>query len=319
MTIEIKIIADSAIAARAEMAALLGAQEVAPGGETGNSFFGGASYVIAPDGTAEMEPVAEAAEEPVSAVESAIPAVRGRLYGSPERPRVRRTKVETAEDAEIARLATLAGVDPATLVNTEASVALARFATSEPKPLISTGEERIDPSNPEDAAQDAEDERAETQATAGEALTHDDLRNAVGAFAKLVGIEQSIARVPEILGCAIVDVPVESLAEAIRKINEAGAGSTPEAAPAPVLEPFKATKNDVIEAMVGYGKKYDGADKQPGDMVNMIADRAKILVAEFGEGVDGLSKIADDPIAYGRAVMALRVATETNPFGRGVV
>ena len=86
-----------------------------------------------------------------------------RERGKPAPGRARRTKEEIAEDEA-------------------ADKAEASAAPTEEAPLISTGEERIDPTTAEDAAQDAADEAAEVEATKVPELTHDDVRTALQKY-----------------------------------------------------------------------------------------------------------------------------------------
>lgn len=99
-----------------------------------------------------------------------------RERGKPSAGRARRTKEEIAEDEAADALdAASATVEEAT--NTQ----------PEDKPLISSGEERVDPA---EAAQDADDERAQAEATKaaeGKAYTRDDVRNAMVEFVNTHG------------------------------------------------------------------------------------------------------------------------------------
>lgn len=94
-----------------------------------------------------------------------------RERGKPSAGRARRTKEEIAEDE---------AADAAEAMNGE-------VLPPEDKPLISSGEERIDPAA---AAQDAADERAQAEATKaadGKAYSRDDVRNAMVEFVNTHG------------------------------------------------------------------------------------------------------------------------------------
>lgn len=72
-------------------------------------------------------------------------------------------------------------------------------ADPEPPMNISTGEERIDPTTPEDAAQDAEDEAAEVAATPAKAMTLDDVRAALTRYSQKFGMPSVMTDGPAIL------------------------------------------------------------------------------------------------------------------------
>lgn len=100
-----------------------------------------------------------------------------RERGKPSPGKARRTKEEIAEDEA-------------------ADKADAAAAPAEPKPAISTGEERIDPTNPDDAKQDAADEAAEV-ASAPE-LTHDDVRAALKKYVDAYGMPAAMEDGPKV-------------------------------------------------------------------------------------------------------------------------
>ena len=75
---------------------------------------------------------------------------------------------------------------------------------------ISTGDERIGPEDsPETIAQDAADEKAETDAARDPAnpLTLDDLRNAMGAYGTAFGMDAALADGPAIFNKALGPIP----------------------------------------------------------------------------------------------------------------
>lgn len=132
-----------------------------------------------------------------------------RERGKPAAGRARRTKEEIAED--------------------EAADKADAAAPAEPKPAISTGEERIDPTTAEDAAQDAADEAAEAEATKAPELSHDDVRAALKRYLDAYGTPAAMEDGPKVLkmlfgdaAAKVSDVPADqaSLAKAIAGIDE---------------------------------------------------------------------------------------------------
>lgn len=103
-------------------------------------------------------------------------------------------------------------------------------AAEEPiAPAISTGEERIDPTTVEDAAQDEEDEAAEVEAAPAADLTHDDVRAALKGYLDTYGTAAAMEDGPKVLkmlfgdkALKVSDVPTDqaSLAKAIAGIDE---------------------------------------------------------------------------------------------------
>lgn len=148
-----------------------------------------------------------AAERGELTAENALPPKRER--GKPAPGRARRTKEEIAED-EAAEKA-------------EASAPVADA------PLISTGEERIDPTTAEDAAQDAADEAAEVAATPAKDLTHDDVRAALQRYVAAYGMPAAMEDGPKVFGmifgqgvAKVSDIPTDqaALAKAIAGVEE---------------------------------------------------------------------------------------------------
>ena len=241
-----------------------------------------------------------------------------RPYGQSEEGKARRTKDQMAIDKDIEEMAASHGVSeiptdiPA--IDLHAQLKAGTFAASEPEANISTGGERIDPTSEEDAAQDKADEAAEVEETR-KGVTLDDLRQAIGAYQKKHGMAAAVEAIPALLGCAVADVKDEDLESAIAKVKAATEGAAPvEDKPAAPT----ATKQDVIDLMVAYAQKFDGTNN-PGADSFTAADIPRILEPALGDGVTGLSKIPDDPEAYGAAVVAMKAAIEGNPFGRKAV
>ena len=203
MTVKIEITADNAAEAREELARLLGTPALAyaiqkmvhelPSVETMRQAPTDEDVDAAVAACmAEPEPAA-----PVHVVEDALKATAPveapkRERGKPSPGKARRTKEEIAEDEAADRA--------------DASAA----PESDAPANISTGEERIDPTSPEDAAQDAADEAAEVEATRSAALTHDDVRQALGAYVKAFGMPAAMEDGPKLIGFQKVsDIPAE--------------------------------------------------------------------------------------------------------------
>ena len=155
---------------------------------------------------------------------------------------------------------------------------------------ISSGEERV---NPEDAA----DEAAETAARATDAPTLEDLRAAVAEYIGVHGVKASVDNMRAIVGCPIDKVPADEIANAIAKVKLATSGTTvvtpnspaddtavTPSAKAPEMEGLfsgeraTATKEDVVEIMKVYGRKFDGSD-DPEKMVVTKEDLPKVFTA----------------------------------------
>jgi hypothetical protein len=162
---------------------------------------------VTPEGREVIDPAPEHfGEVEAPAAEAEAPK---RERGKPSPGRARRTKEEIAED--------------------EAADKADAEAAPEAKPLISTGAERIDPTNPEDAAQDAADEAAEAEATAAPELTHDDVRAALKKYLDAYGTPAAMEDGPKVLkmlfgdsAAKVSDVPTDqaSLAKAVAGIEE---------------------------------------------------------------------------------------------------
>lgn len=232
-----------------------------------------------------------------------------RVPGQPSPGKRRRTAAEVAEDE--AR-PTTAGTPPAQSSRSGSTASASGAA-------ISTGEPRVDPAV---VAQDEADEARETAANKT-GLTLDDVRAAFGVYSKKVGLPKAIETIREILGSPIAEIPntQEALGAAIAKIQTACdlvfAGPAENVAPV-TLAPPVATKAQCSEALMAYGKKYDGTQNPP-DMICTGEDMKKILSNLFGANVTGLtakSGFPESPENYGRARAAFVEALNGNPFGR---
>jgi len=246
-----------------------------------------------------------------------------RKHGEPSPGRKRRTAIEVGEDmryaAEQKAKREAAAATYAAGPSDEAETSL--FDSDEP--AISTGDERLDPEQAaEQAALDAEDEAAESEDT-GE-LTHDDLRQAVGRFAHVVGVARAAKEVKGILGCGVEQVPAtqEALSEAIEKIEVATKGQGGETAggaqsgpPAPEAA-TAVTRDQVVNLIKRYALTYDGTDdfsKAP-----FTAEDVGSIVQAVA-GVKALSKIPDTPEMNRTLFAAIEEAFINNPFKRKVV
>lgn len=142
-----------------------------------------------------------------------------RERGKAAQGRARRTKEEIAED------------EAADKADAAAASAGAETGAEVADRQISTGGERIDPENPDDVA-DAADEAAETaaaKAETGNKLTHDDVRNALGAYVKAYGMPAAQEDGPKVITLMfgegkskVSDIPdtQEDLAKAVAGIKE---------------------------------------------------------------------------------------------------
>jgi hypothetical protein len=136
-----------------------------------------------------------------------------RERGKPGPGRKRRTAEEVAEDEAADRAdAAQAKAPESTSAVSDLSVATSVEPAAETAPAIrSDPENRVDPDDSlEDQAQDAADEAAETSAPAGEPtklLTRDDLRAAMGAYAKRFGMPVTIEDGPKIMVSALGEPP----------------------------------------------------------------------------------------------------------------
>jgi hypothetical protein len=247
----------------------------------------------ASDATAAFTDEMTALEQPGDLKAPETPAGATRVRGQPAPGRKRRTAAEVAEDLEHAQTDRPAQVPAA----------------------ISSGEARV---NPEDEAQDAADEAAESAQRAGGAPTMDDLRAAVKRYSDKFGPEAAIANVRSILGHPMLETPPEQISNAIAKMDLATSGST-------VLgtalfddssaAPRTAKREDIIAAMTAYCVKFDGTN-DPNKAPNGQADLPRIL--EKACGASRISLLPQTPEGFGAAVTAIEEATKNNPFGRPV-
>lgn len=252
-----------------------------------------------------LETAADIIAEQQADVEQAKAATQ-RERGKPGEGRARRTKAEIAEDE---------AADAADLVK-------ASDATDEDKAAlgISTGGERVNP----DEAQDAADETAEKAANTkpGEGPTTEDLRAAVAAYQKKHGMAAAVALVKEggLIGCTIDAVPQERLAEVIASLSTSAlsvsSSVSTDKTDKPTRPEYPATKDGLMKAMLDYALKYDGQNTDLTKVPATMEDCPKVFQMRFGEAVSSLGKVPAD--GYAKAITDVQDATDKNPFKRTV-
>ena len=180
------------------------------------------------------------------------------------------------------------------------------------EPSIFSGEERVNPEDEQDEASEAAESAEPTLET---------LRAAYVRYSNKFGVPAAIKDIKVILGCGVAEVPKDKVPEALAKIEAAMAAENIDAYLATLREPDKAptaTKAQLMAAIMGYGKKYDGTEK-PDDMTLTKQDLPVIFTELFGAGVTGLGSMKEQtPEAFGVLLAAIRQATETNRFERKV-
>ena len=217
-----------------------------------------------------------------------------RERGQPSPGKARRTKAEIAEDEAADAM------DAETLAS-----ASGQSQIGEPEP--ETAEEQAD------AAQDAADETAETEANGG-LHPRERLRKALGALGMKAGVEA--VRPGGILGMTVDMVPAEDLEAAIAKLEAAKSAPSETKADATVEpETPPATKDDLMATMLDYAQVYDGT-RDPKSAKLAAEDCGKVFQLLFGETVQNLSTVPSD--GYGKAIAGIQEAIEKNPFKREV-
>lgn len=175
-------------------------------------YYAGVPTALAPAAEATEDAADEAIVRGVreAVAQDAAAEAPKRERGKPAPGRARRTKEEIAEDEA-------------------AGKAEASATPTEEAPLISTGEERIDPITAEDAAQDVADEAAEVEATKTPELTHDDVRAALQKYLAAYGTPAAMEDGPKVLtmlfGAEVTKVSAvpgdqASLAKAVAGVEE---------------------------------------------------------------------------------------------------
>lgn len=245
-----------------------------------------------------------------------------RPWGQPSPGKKRRSGAEVAEDEAYY---TAHAFDPPIVTNTPRAAEAA----------ISTGAERVDP-------QDAADEAAETAARKSDKLTLEDVRRAVAVWSEKVGPARAIKELRDILGGhSLIELPEADWRKAVDNLEWAAANpdskavfvpngiakaiaehhATPSMPELKVDEPKTGTPDTVIEALKGYGKKFDGTDIPGLKGVNMpitSEDMPKLFGEIFGAKVTGLGSMPQTPEAFGQITAAIVAATRENTFKREV-
>lgn len=176
------------------------------------------------------------------------------------------------------------------------------------------------------AKKDDADEAAESAAHRTGELTTEDLRDVIGQYSQRHGIAAAQADIPKLLngkGIHEIDKTQEALKTAIDAVRAALDGKQTPEPPDGLFgsdkpaEEVHATKDDVMEAIKSYAKKYDGQDADLSKAANVLADIPVVL--EKTLGVKQIKQIPVDPVSYGKALRAINEAVSGNPFGRAVV
>jgi hypothetical protein len=166
----------------------------------------------------------------------------------------------------------------------------------------------------ETAAQDAADEAAETASEQTGVLTLEDLRRAIGEYAKKHGMAKASANIPAIIEGPMLEVT--DFERAIARVKLAAAtsdGLLHEADVAP-----HATKDDLMEAVMAYAAKYEGKGVKPATGGPTAVDLAQVMRDTFPGTSGALSEIPATPEGYGKALGAVNAAINDNPFKREV-
>lgn len=202
-------------------------------------------------------------------------------------------------------------------------------ATKTPKPRKQKSEDIIEEirieTKPEDIEQDRLDEAALAVKEPG-TVTRDDLRGAFMALVTERGPAYAMAHIVDIIGATVDEIPEEGIAEAIAKIEaHLFDNERPTQIAISVSEPVQTvteavhrptkvfTRQDVIDAALGYARAYDGPVPAKDAKIAM-ADVPRII--ERVAGVKSIAQIPDDSAMLQAVTEAIVFATERNPYGR---
>lgn len=184
------------------------------------------------------------------------------------------------------------------------------------KAAISSGGERVDPAD----AQDAADEAAESAANRGAEPMLDDLRRAIGLYQKKFGMEQAARRTKEMLGMPLFEVPSKDIGLMVHRVMAAyekdGAKFTPVETKTEPTPPVTATKDEVNAVFTAYAEKYDGKGLEADKWLNTQADIPRVFERLFGKGKASFKTVEKTPENLGRILEAVRAELEKNTFGR---
>jgi hypothetical protein len=202
---------------------------------------------------------------------------------------------------------------------------------------ISSGNERVNP----DDEQDAADEAAESAARKGsestlddlrqviglyQKKTLDDLRQVIGLYQKKFGMAQAAAKSLEYNGMPIFEVPSKDIPLIIARWQAAiehdkkedGAKFTPVKTESGVVQgtPSTATREEVNIVIESYANTFDEKGSDSSKWVATKADIPKIMERLFGVGKNNFNAIERSPENYGRVKAAIQAEINKNTFGR---
>ncbi len=242
-----------------------------------------------------------------------------RKPGEPSPGHKRRTKAEMAEDeAYYAATAKLASTAEGSGEQIDAALTVLQHGQrqeeiptddADPQAAFAAASE-----DAETAVQDAADEAAEAATEQTGALTLEDLRRAIGDYAKKHGIPKAQANVPGILGAPMLEVTdFETAIARVRLATATSDGLLHESDVTP-----RATKDDLMEAIQAYAAKYEGKGVKPAAGGPTAVDLGKVMREAFPGTSGALSEIPATPEGYGKALGAVNAAITGNPFQREV-
>lgn len=236
-----------------------------------------------------------------AATGEAKPLTAARERGQPSPGKARRTKAEIAED------------ETADKADADRGGYTQHMTEEFSEQQIGTGEERISPEDEADAAVDAADEAAETEATGG-LVPRERLRKALGALGIKAGVEA--VKPGGLLGMAVQDVPEDQIEAAIAKLEAAkqvNFVNTGKSEPTVFEVEKPATKDELMAAMLDYAEIFDGT-RDPKKAVLASEDCGKVFKLIFGDEVASMSKVPADQ--YDKAIAGIREAITKNPYDR---
>ena len=159
---------------------------------------------------------ATAAEAMAEFEDLAMAFLRNRISREDQEAAVKFVLDAEAQRAEPVGVETITGPNPAE----EKPKRTRKTKAAEERQISTQPEMRVDPA---DEAQDEVDEAEESAATAAD-LTHDDVRQALGAYAKAYGMPSAMEDGPKLINAAKVsDIPdtQDALSAAVKAISEA--------------------------------------------------------------------------------------------------
>lgn len=245
-------------------------------------------------------------------------------------PKTSKTEVSvTKENGKMEIIIKIEDAEAARWMEAVASALQKAPATKTPKPRKQKSEDIIEEirieTKPEDIEQDRLDEAALAVKEPG-TVTRDDLRGAFMALVTERGPAYAMAHIVDIIGATVDEIPEEGIAEAIAKIEaHLFDNERPTQIAISVSEPVQTvteavhrptkvfTRQDVIDAALGYARAYDGPVPAKDAKIAM-ADVPRII--ERVAGVKSIAQIPDDSAMLQAVTEAIVFATERNPYGR---